>query len=289
MKKFFSIICSILVLALALFMPACVENNDLNGDCNNGHIFTKYYYNDNAACGQNGTETATCDRYKCNATHTRERRGTALVHSVKLVRSVYQTCTTDGLKTHYKCIFCNGLFADKTASTPLQLTDVVIPFGHRFSNDYQRSEQGHWRVCIADGCSGYSEIEQHVTINGDVATESHAVCCIVCGYEVQPALEHQHIIAFEEETPSGCSTNGLLEHYKCILCDAMFSDELGQNRVYSWEISKPFWHEWDTEFTIDIPATPFRQGEKSKHCLHCDARTNIVPYLHDDWKWSENV
>ncbi|MGI6264169.1 MAG: cohesin domain-containing protein, partial [Acutalibacteraceae bacterium] len=35
-------------------------------------------------------------------------------------------------------------------------------------------------------------------------------------------------------------------------------------------------HEWDTVWTVDQPATETADGVKSRHCLHCDARTDLT-------------
>ena len=84
-----------------------------------GHSFTNYVFNNNAACGKNGTETAKCDN--CDETHTREAEGTALSHNWGDWVTVKEATTEEeGLKEQ-TCKLCgakNQEIIDKLPITP---------------------------------------------------------------------------------------------------------------------------------------------------------------------------
>ena len=69
-----------------------------------GHSFTDYTYNSDATCTEDGTETATCDNEKCDATYTRTKVDSATGHKYA-VRTFASNETALG-GTMHKCANC---------------------------------------------------------------------------------------------------------------------------------------------------------------------------------------
>lgn len=86
-----------------------------------GHNFTKYQSNNDASCGVDGTETATCDR--CDETDTRTAAGTALTHNYTEKVTTEATCTKPGVKT-CTCTLCGDNYPE-----------VLPALGHTAPND----------------------------------------------------------------------------------------------------------------------------------------------------------
>lgn len=60
------------------------------------------------------------------------------------------------------------------------------------------------------------------------------------------------------------------------------------NEIWLGENLCAFGHHYDEDFTVDVPATCTTDGSKSKHCSHCDARTEetVIPatgHTASDW------
>ncbi len=55
----------------------------------------------------------------------------ALGHYAELIKAVEPTCTQDGVKQHYKCYRCNGLFLDQIGSRSVAESSLIIPAYHK--------------------------------------------------------------------------------------------------------------------------------------------------------------
>lgn len=113
----------------------------------------------------------------------------------------------------------------------------------------------------------------------------------ISGATVRPETdaEHEHDMQkFEAKAPT-CTQPGTIEYYICRDCDKMYADEDGKECILLTETYlQPLGHEWESDFTIDIPATATTQGEKSIHCRRCGERSRIVKYSLEDEKNSSN-
>ena len=113
----------------------------------------------------------------------------------------------------------------------------------------------------------------------------------ISGATVRPETdaEHEHDMQkFEAKAPT-CTQPGTIEYYICRDCDKMYADEDGKECILLTETYlQPLGHEWESDFTIDIPATATTQGEKSIHCRRCGERSHIVKYSLEDEKNSSN-
>ena len=113
----------------------------------------------------------------------------------------------------------------------------------------------------------------------------------ISGATVRPETdaEHEHDMQkFEAKAPT-CTQPGTIEYYICRDCDKVYADEDGKECISLTETYlQPLGHEWESDFTIDIPATATTQGEKSIHCRRCGERSCIVKYSLEDEKNSSN-
>ena len=102
------------------------------------------------------------------------------------------------------------------------------------------------------------------------------VYCTVCGAEISrvpttvPANGHTAGEAvIENNIDPTCTAAGSYDTVVyCTVCGAEIS------RVPTTVPANG--HTWDTEWTIDIEPTTETSGEKSHHCIYCDARTDIT-------------
>ena len=113
----------------------------------------------------------------------------------------------------------------------------------------------------------------------------------ISGATVRPETdaEHEHDMQkFEAKAPT-CTQPGNIEYYICRDCDKVYADAVGKRGILLIDTYlQPLGHDWESDFTIDIPATATTQGEKSIHCRRCGERSHIVKYSLEDEKNSSN-
>lgn len=113
----------------------------------------------------------------------------------------------------------------------------------------------------------------------------------ISGATVRPETdaEHEHDMQkFEAKVPT-CTQPGNIEYYICRDCDKVYADAVGKRGILLIDTYlQPLGHDWESDFTIDIPATATTQGEKSIHCRRCGERSHIVKYSLEDEKNSSN-
>lgn len=106
------------------------------------HKFTNYTYDNNAKCGIDGTQTASCDRGCADITHTKPAPGTALTHVfTTYVSDGNAKCEEDGTKTA-KC--------DHGCGTTDTQADEGSKLGHNWA-----LESTTPATCIQDGNMHY--------------------------------------------------------------------------------------------------------------------------------------
>lgn len=65
--------------------------------------------------------------------------------------------------------------------------------GHTEGTDWKSDKDNHWHTCIVAGCGVIIDSSKAAhTPDRNVATETDAVKCSVCGYVITPALGHTH-------------------------------------------------------------------------------------------------
>ncbi len=113
----------------------------------------------------------------------------------------------------------------------------------------------------------------------------------ISGATVRPETdaEHEHDMQKFEAKAQTCTQPGNIEYYICRDCDNVYADAAGKRGILLIDTYlQPLGHDWELDFTIDIPATAATQGEKSIHCRRCGERSRIVKYSLEDEKNSFN-
>lgn len=116
---------------------------------------------------------------------------------------------------------------------------VVTPAkSHNFSGTLLSDQNGHWYLCQNEGCNQTSAKEAHVS--SGAATEDKAETCTVCGYTINPPLNHEHARNLQSvgAVAATCTTEGHKAYYKCS-CDKLFSDAAAQHETTVAEITIP--------------------------------------------------
>jgi len=77
---------------------------------------------------------------------------------------------------------------DDACDSDCNICGYVTETAHSFDGDWMTDASGHWSVCTV--CGHTSEPAVHVSV--EEATDTKAQLCAVCGYEMAPALLHNH-------------------------------------------------------------------------------------------------
>lgn len=94
---------------------------------------------------------------------------------------------------------------------------------------------------------------------------------------VSRTLKHVHTFEFYKGKAATCSESGMMDYYHCIDCGRYYLDEQGTMEIaVNDAIIYPLGHDWNSVFTIDIPASATTPGEKSLHCKRCGERSRIT-------------
>lgn len=126
-----------------------------------------------------------------------------------------------------------------TAVTCKVCGDVVTQAkAHNFSGTLLSDQNGHWYECQNEGCNQTSAKEAHVS--SGAATEDKAETCTVCGYTINPPLNHEHARNLRSvgAVAATCTTEGHKAYYRCS-CGMLFSDAAAQHETTVAEITIP--------------------------------------------------
>lgn len=185
-------------------------------------------------------------------------------------------------------------FADQTELTYVTLPKTIINIGNKAFAGCTALEGMKFKAKIApeaaeDAWKG-AGTEDFTILTPKNARDYYNIKKI-SGATVRPETdaEHEHDMQkFEAKAPT-CTQPGTIEYYICRDCDKVYADEDGKECISLTETYlQPLGHEWESDFTIDIPATATTQGEKSIHCRRCGERSRIVKYSLEDEKNSSN-
>lgn len=169
------------------------------------------------------------------------------------------TCLVDGTDK-YVCSVCGK-----------EETRAVTGGTHNYIIVQQNDENTHKLIC--EYCSTDFITEAHDYYPEEIVTA--ATCehtglatkkCIVCEYvseRIIDKLEHEYDEGVITQQPT-CTEPGV-KKFTCKHCDDYYTepvDALG--------------HDWETDFTVDTPATCTSVGSKSRHCSRCTEKTDVT-------------
>lgn len=82
---------------------------------------------------------------------------------------------------------------DNSCDTSCNVCGYERAVEHKYSSEWSSDKDGHWHVCTV--CGAKDNIASHVP--GPEATEESPQLCTVCGYEIAPMKDHEHIYTGE--------------------------------------------------------------------------------------------
>lgn len=181
---------------------------------------------------------------------------------------------------------------------PMKITlEFTIKHVHSFGTDYTYDEDNHWNVCA---CGAIGNVSAHTP--GPVATEDSAQTCTVCGYEIAPALGHQHSFGTTYSSDVNnhwntyaCGATGNVSAHvpgpaatedsaqTCTVCGYEIAPRLEHVHSYGITYSSDANNHWNTcdcgekgnvnahdfEWVVDKPATESAAGSKHEECGIC--------------------
>lgn len=129
-----------------------------------------------------------------------------------------------GVSAHMNvpCIYCDHVLEVNAPSVELAYTPAT---------------------CAAAGLATYTAV---VTYNGANYTGTKS-------YTGEPATG-QHNLTHIDEAPATCTSTGTCEHWLCLQCDKLFSDENGENEISASDLTIPITgHTWEVTWSDDDP------------------------------------
>ncbi len=193
--------------------------------------------------------------------------GTTESHGKSSVVSSTATCISGGTAT-YHCDACDSNFTESTGRDPsrhvnLAKTDRVEPT----HTTYGRKEYWYCGYC-----------NKYFSDAAGTLETTYAACYL-------PALGH------DANLPWVITST---EHWKECSCGAQFLKNPHQPGLAAtcvapqrclacgYQITPALGHDFETEFTVDVPNTCTTAGSKSQHCTRCWAKQNetVIPASH---------
>ena len=224
----------------------------------------KAVYYKSCACGEKGTETFEYGEY---AAHT----------LVKTDR-VEPTCIENGTEAYWKCSACGKLFSDENGTTEISEPVVIPATGHTYG-DWKKDATGHWHECSV--CGNKKDFAEHTPDKAE-PTETEAVFCTVCDYQIEPAAGHEH-------SPSDVwSADDQYHWHDCQVCtqqldkdvhvfaDKHDADAHWQECTVCGKKVNIFAHEWDGGVVTTKP-TLTSEGEKTCTCACGETKVEKLP------------
>ena len=194
-------------------------------------------------------------------------------HDMEEVVYTKATCTKEGVNAYLCRNNCGYFYTVRIDAT-----------GHDWYSNWITDENNHWHKCNV--CNEKKDVSEHTWDSGSITipatcttpglkTYTCTVCCDRVKTEVIAAPGHA-LCLHGEQKPT-CTTVGWNNYYTCMNCDYTTYQEIAATD-----------HSWNTDFTIDQPATCTEAGSKSIHCRNCDAvkgATEIPATGHSFGEW----
>ena len=211
------------------------------------------------------------------------------------------TCTKAGNERYWSCEECGKFFSDKEGQTEIPKDSWIIAKEHSWNEGVVTTEP----TCTAKGLKTFTcskcgetkseEIEEighsfdeefTVDVVPTCTTEgSKSKHCVNCDEKAEVTAINAigHSFGASEEVTSGtCDGENIIKR-SCDICG--FTET---------EPSDPQGHEWEEEYTVDIPVTCITDGSKSIHCKNCDVNkdSKVIPasgHSYGEWNASKEA
>ncbi len=154
------------------------------------------------------------------------------------------------------------------------------PYADGAKINYQASTDGETLTLYAQwGECPHTNIEIRNKKDADCKNEGYTgdTYCLDCGKEVakgSTVAKSSHTIIIDKRVEATCTEAGKTEGSHCSVCNEVFTEQ---------KVIPATGHDWDTEYTIDEPATEEKDGQKSIHCGKCDEikDVQVIPKLEE--------
>ena len=114
--------------------------------------------------------------------------GEYAAHTLVKTERVEATCANAGTEAYWTCSACDKLFSDENGQNEISEPVVIPATGHTYG-DWKKDATGHWYECSV--CGNKKDFAEHTPDQAE-PTETEAVFCTVCDYEIEPAAGHEH-------------------------------------------------------------------------------------------------
>lgn len=197
------------------------------------------------------------------------------------------TCTTSGEEAHYFCSVCEKYYDE---SLNYLSTIVIDPLGHTYDEPVWNWNAAGTEATASFTCtvcnhkenvsatvteeivdpatcisSGAKKVTATIELDGQTYTESFI--------EALPMIEHEYGI-WNIQKDSTCVEEGWIPHYHCSLCNKNFDKDYKEILTI---VIPALGHQYEEEWSIDVPATCEEEGSKSHHCIRCDSKISSTP------------
>lgn len=225
-------------------------------------------------CTERGYDIYVCGNEDCDAEiHTNYTD--PLGHNARYVPIKYATCTDDGVKAHYECSRCGGIFWNEEAKDKVEASELVIPAtGHDFDTSVLLSnDTHHWHPCkntdLNTGikCDAKGDEEKHshtIEIVSEATLKNAANCTSKAQYWKSCECGHVsesewfeygdplgHTLTHHEAKASTCTVQGNIEYWSCSVCKKNFSVKDGKNEITGSVLLPLADHSWDEGYQAD--------------------------------------
>ena len=174
------------------------------------------------------------------------------------------TCETGGNLTYYSCDDCSKLFLDAEATQETAEIPTTTVLGHNHDGHVEEYSP----TCEHKGTAEY----YYCTTCGTKFTKAADVYTKVNDADL--VLDYAtHTIVEVPAVPATCTATGKAAHYKCSVCDKLFSDALGEHEISAPDVLPiaPTNHDGHLEHIEATTATCISTGNSEYyHCTACN-------------------
>ena len=114
--------------------------------------------------------------------------GEYAAHTLVKTDRVEPTCIENGTEAYWTCSECGKSFSDENGQNEISEPVVIPATGHTYG-DWKKDATGHWYECSV--CGNKKDFAEHTPDKAE-PTETEAVLCTVCDYQIEPAAGHEH-------------------------------------------------------------------------------------------------
>ena len=204
--------------------------------------------------------------------------GEYAAHTLVKTDRVEPTCIENGTEAYWTCSECGKSFSDENGQNVISAPVVIPATGHTYG-DWKKDATGHWHECSV--CGDKTDFADHTPDKAE-PTETEAVFCTVCDYQIEPAAGHEHSPSdvwsadnqYHWHDCGGCSQQ--LDKDVHVFADKHDADAHWQECTVCGKKVNTSTHEWDGGVVTTKP-TLTSEGEKTYTCACGETKVEKLP------------